>query len=89
MDDVPSLIPPGVCLLQEEIRCHAYPEHLAASDLVFSAARFAERIAEPGLRSVDFSAVLVTLGIEVIHVAVLAALTALFAAVPGIPYVVQ
>lgn len=88
-DDVPGLIPPGVGFLQEEIGGHAYPDHLAAFDLVFSATRFAERIAEPGLRSVDLSAIFVPLGIEIIHIAVLAAFTALFAAMPGVPYVVQ
>ena len=89
MDDVPGLIPPGICLLQEEVGRHAHPEHLAAFDLVFSAACFAEWIAEPSLRSIDFSAVLITLGIKVIHIAVLATFTALFAAVPRIPYIMQ
>lgn len=88
-DDVPGFIPPGVGFLQKEIRGHAYPDHLAALDLVFSAARFAEWIAEPSLRSIDFSAVLITLGIKVIHIAVPATFTALFAAVPRIPYIMQ
>lgn len=89
MDDVPGLIPPGVGFLEEEIGGHADSDHFTAFDLVFSAACFAEWIAEPSPCSIDFSAVLITLGIKVIHIAVLATFTALFAAVPWVPDIMQ
>ena len=84
-----GFVPPGVGFLEEEIGGHADSDHFTAFDLVFSTPRFTQRIAEPGLRSIDFSAVLITLGIKVIHIAVLATFTALFAAVPRIPYIMQ
>ena len=89
MDNVPGFVPPGVGFLKEEIGGHADSDHFTAFDLVFSTPRFTQRIAEPGLRPVNLTAILVPLGIEIIHIAVLTTFTTLFAAVPRIPYIMQ
>ena len=87
--DVPRLNPPRVGFFQEEIRGHADPDLFAALDFVVSGAVFLERIGKAAFRFVDLGSVLVPHPVEKIHVAVLAALTALDAAVPWIPDVVQ
>jgi len=87
--DVPRLSPPRVGFFQEEIRGHADPDLLTTLDFVVSGAVFLERIGKAAFRFVDLGSVLVPHPVEKIHVAVLAALTALDAAVPWIPDVVQ
>ena len=87
--DVPRLSPPRVGFFQEEIRGHADPDLLTTLDFVVSGAVFLERIGKAAFRFVDFGSVLVPHPVEKIHVAVLAALAALDAAVPWIPDVVQ
>ena len=87
--DVPRLSPPRVGFFQEEIRGHADPDLLAALNFVVSGAVFLERIGKAAFRFVDLGSVLVPHPVEKIHVAVLAALAALDAAVPWIPDVVQ
>ena len=87
--DVPRLNPPRVGLFQEEIRGHADPDLLTTLDFVVSGAVFLERVGKAAFRFVDLGPVLVPHPVEKIHVAVLAALTALDAAVPWIPDVVQ
>ena len=62
---------------------------LTTLDFVVSGAVFLERIGKAAFRFVDLGSVLVPHPVEKIHVAVLAALTALDAAVPWIPDVVQ
>ena len=87
--DVPRLSPPRVGFFQEEIRGHADPDLLTTLDFVVSGAVFLERIGKAAFRFVDLGSVLVPHPVEKIHVAVLAALAALDAAVPWIPDVVQ
>lgn len=87
--DVPRLNPPRVGFFQEEIRGHADPDLLTTLDFVVSGAVFLERIGKAAFRFVDLGSVLVPHPVEKIHVAVLAALAALDAAVPWIPDVVQ
>ena len=87
--DVPRLNPPRVGFFQEEIRGHADPDLLTTLDFVVSGAVFLERIGKAAFRFVDLGPVLVPHPVEKIHVAVLAALAALDAAVPWIPDVVQ
>ena len=87
--DVPRLRPPRVGFFQEEIRGHADPDLLTTLDFVVSGAVFLERIGKAAFRFVDLGSVLVPHPVEKIHVAVLAALAALDAAVPWIPDVVQ
>lgn len=87
--DVPRLNPPRVGCFQEEIRGHADPDLLTTLDFVVSGAVFLERVGKAAFRFVDLGSVLVPHPVEKIHVAVLAALTALDAAVPWIPDVVQ
>ena len=87
--DVPRLSPPRVGFFQEEIRGHADPDLLTTLDFVVSGAVFLERIGKAAFRFVDLGPVLVPHPVEKIHVAVLAALAALDAAVPWIPDVVQ
>ena len=87
--DVPRLSPPRVGFFQEEVRGHADPDLLTTLDFVVSGAVFLERIGKATFRFVDLGSVLVPHPVEKIHVAVLAALAALDAAVPWIPDVVQ
>ena len=87
--DVPRLSPPRVGFFQEEIRGHADPDLLTTLDFVVSGAVFLERIGKAAFRFVDLGPVLVPHPVEKIHVAVLATLAALDAAVPWIPDVVQ
>ena len=87
--DVPRLSPPRVGFFQEEIRGHADPDLLTTLDFVVSGAVFLERIGKAAFRFVDLGSVLVPHPVEKIHIAVLAALAALDAAVPWIPDVVQ
>ena len=87
--DVPRLNPPRVGFFQEEIRGHADPDLLTTLDFVVSGAVFLERVGKAAFRFVDLGPVLVPHPVEKIHVAVLAALAALDAAVPWIPDVVQ
>ena len=87
--DVPRLNPPRVGFFQEEIRGHADPDLLTTLDFVVSGAVFLERVGKAAFRFVDLGSVLVPHPVEKIHVAVLAALAALDAAVPWIPDVVQ
>ena len=87
--DVPRLSPPRVGFFQEEIRGHADPDLLTTLDFVVSGAVFLERVGKAAFRFVDLGPVLVPHPVEKIHVAVLAALAALDAAVPWIPDVVQ
>ena len=87
--DVPRLSPPRVGFFQEEIRGHADPDLLTTLDFVVSGAVFLERVGKAAFRFVDLGSVLVPHPVEKIHVAVLAALAALDAAVPWIPDVVQ
>ena len=87
--DVPRLSPPRVGFFQEEIRGHADPDLLTTLDFVVSGAVFLERVGKAAFRFVDLGSVLVPYPVEKIHVAVLATLAALDAAVPWIPDVVQ
>ena len=87
--DVPRLSPPRVSLFQKEVRGHADPDLLTTLDFVVSGAVFLERIGKAAFRFVDLGSVLVPHPVEKIHVAVLAALAALDAAVPWIPDVVH
>ena len=87
--DVPCLSPPRVGFFQEEIRGHADPDLLTTLDFVVPGAVFLERVGKAAFRFVNFGPVLVPHPVEKIHVAVLAALAALDAAVPWIPDVVQ
>ena len=87
--DVPCLSPPRVGFFQEEIRGHADPDLLTTLNLVVPGAVFLERIGKAAFRFVDLGSVLVPHPIEKVHVAVLAALAALDAAVPWIPDVVH
>ena len=87
--DVPRFSPPRVGFFQEKIRGHADPDLLTTLNLVVSGAVFLERIRKAVFRFVDLGSVLVPHPVEKIHVAVLAALAALDAAVPWIPDVVQ
>ena len=87
--DVPRLNPPRVGFFQEEIRGHADTDLLTTLDFVVSGAVFLERIGKAAFRFVDLGSVLVPHPVEKIHVAVLAALAALDAAVPWIPDIVQ
>ena len=87
--DVPRLNPPRVGFFQEEIRGHADPDLLTTLDFVVSGAVFLERIGKAAFRFVDLGSVLVPHPVEKVHIAVLAALAALDAAVPWIPDVVQ
>ena len=87
--DVPRFRPPRVGLFQKEIGRHAHPDLFAALDLVMPGAVFLERIGKAVFGLVDLGPVLVPHPVEKIHVAVLAALAALDAAVPWIPDVVQ
>ena len=87
--DVPRLNPPRVGFFQEEVRGHADPDLLTTLDFVVSGAVFLERVGKAAFRFVDLGSVLVPHPVEKIHVAVLAALAALDAAVPWIPDVVQ
>ena len=87
--DVPRLSPPRVGFFQEKIRGHADPDLLTTLDFVVSGAVFLERIRKAVFGFVDLGPVLVPHPVEKIHVAVLAALAALDAAVPWIPDVVQ
>ena len=87
--DVPRLSPPRVGFFQEEIRGHADPDLLTTLDFVVSGAVFLEWIRKAVFGFVDLGPVLVPHPVEKIHVAVLAALAALDAAVPWIPDVVQ
>ena len=87
--DVPRLSPPRVGFFQEEIRGHADPDLLAALNLIVSGAVFLERVGKAVFCFVNFGPVLVPHPVKKIHVAVLAALAALDAAVPWIPDVVQ
>ena len=76
-------------LFRSEIRGHADPDLLTTLDFVVSGAVFLERVGKAAFRFVDLGSVLVPHPVEKIHVAVLAALAALDAAVPWIPDVVQ
>ena len=87
--DAPRLSPPRVGFFQDEIRGHADPDLLTTLDFVVSGAVFLERVGKAAFRFVDLGSVLVPHPVEKIHVAVLAALAALDAAVPWIPDVVQ
>ena len=87
--DVPHLSPPRVGFFQEKIRGHADPDLLTTLDFVVSGAVFLEWIRKAVFGFVDLGPVLVPHPVEKIHVAVLAALAALDAAVPWIPDVVQ
>ena len=87
--DVPRFRPPRVGLFQKEIGRHAYPDLFAALDLVMPGAVFLERVRKAVFSLVDVSSVLAPHPVEKIHIAVLAALAALDAAVPWIPDVVQ
>ena len=87
--DVPRFRPPRVGLFQKEIGRHAHPDLFAALDLVMPGAVFLERIGKAVFGLVDLGPVLVPHPVEKIHIAVLAALAALDAAVPRIPDIVQ
>ena len=87
--DVPRLSPPRIGFSQEEVRGHADPDLLTTLDFVVSGTVFLERIGKAAFRFVDLGSVLVPHPVEKIHIAVLAALAALDAAVPWIPDVVQ
>ena len=87
--DVPRLSPPRVGFFQEEIRGHADPDLLTTLDFVVSGAVFLEWIRKAVFGFVDLGPILIPHPVEKIHVAVLAALAALDAAVPWIPDVVQ
>jgi hypothetical protein len=87
--DVPGFFPPRVSLLQEKIGGHANPDQLATFDFVLSLAILLQRVAKPRLGAVNGAAILASLGIQKVHIAVLTAFAALDAAVPGIPYIVH
>ena len=90
--DSPSRLPDQsawVGLFQKEIGRHAHPDLFAALDLVMPGAVFLERIRKAVFGLVDLGPVLVPHPVEKIHIAVLAALAALDAAVPRIPDIVQ
>ena len=67
----------------------AGPHEIGSETMNISAAILAERIAEACLRTVDIRPVLAAFRVVVVHIAVLAALAAFDAAVPGIPDVMQ
>ena len=74
------------------IRCiggHAYPKHLSVFIFILTFPGFRKGIAKTSLCAVDFSAVFPALGIQIIHITILAALTALLAAMPGVPDIMQ
>lgn len=73
MNDIPGFLTPGICLFQEEITGHAYPEHFTALDFIATVAVSAEWIAEACLCPVDFRTVPASLCIEVVHITVLTA----------------
>ena len=87
--DVPRLSPPRVGFFQEKIRGHADPDLLTTLDLIVSGAVFLERVGKAVFCFVDLGSVLIPHPVEKIHIAVLAALAALDAAVPWIPDIVQ
>ena len=87
--DVPGFGPPRVGLFQKEIRGHTDPDLLAALNFIVPGAVLLERIGKAVFGFVDLGSVLVPHPVEKIHVAILAAFAALYAAVPWIPDVVQ
>jgi hypothetical protein len=88
-DNRPCFISPGISFFQKEIRGHAHTDHLTAFNLILPAAVFRQWIPKSCFCPVDLSPVLIPKRVQVIHITVLAAFTALSAAVPGIPYIVQ
>lgn len=87
--DCPCFIPPRVSLLQKEIRCHADPYHFPAFHLVLTTPNLGKRIFKPCLRPVNLRTILLTQRIQIVHITVLASFATPFAAMPGIPYIVQ
>ena len=83
---LPDLHPPRIRLLQKEIRGHAHVQHRPRRNLVSALPCLFQREIEVCLGAVDLAAVPLPLGIEIVHVAVLAALAVLAASMPRIPY---
>ena len=87
--NAPCLVPPLVGFFKKEVRGHADPYQLAAFYLVSAVPCLLQRVAEPGLCLVYVGPVFVPRPVEEVHIAVLAAIAALYAAVPWVPYIVH
>lgn len=82
--DFPGLVPPFVSLFQEKVRSHAHPDKLAALYLITTIAVFLQGIGKI-LRAINEGAVLPSLLIQRIHIAVGTAGADFLAAMPWIP----
>ena len=87
--DGPGFVAPGVGLGQEEIRGHADADEFTGADFIVAVAIFGEGVAHIG-GAIDTGAVVAGADtVEVVHVAMVAALTDFDAAVPRVPDIVH